>query len=215
MTITNGYASRAQLQLSLNIAGSTDADLLDEAIESGAREIDKFCGRRFYTDTNASARLYAITANGSTGIRSERLAVVHDFYTATGLVIKTDTGGDGSYATTWSTSDYELRPLNGIVDGESGWPYWEIHAIGGLRFPCHNWRGPSPLQTTAKWGWAAVPAPVYQAQLILGRANYKLKDAAFGSVGIADLGVITVTQVPAAAKKLQPYRTGAAAVMVA
>lgn len=212
MSITNGYATLAQLQRRLGMTGSQDAGLLEEAIESASREIDKHCGRRFYKDTNATARVYDI---GTPGIRDTCLAAVEDFWDAASLIVKTDTTGDGTYATTWSATDYQLRPLNGIVDGESGWPYYEIHAIGNQRFPCWGWQRPAPLQVTAKWGWAAVPAPVYQACLIIAQANYKLKDASFGSVGIADLGVVTVTQVPAAAKKLKPYRTTAAAVMIA
>ena len=214
MSITNGYATLAQLQRRLGMTGSTDSDLLEEAIQSASREIDKFCGRRFYADTSATARVYPVR-QATVGIRNHCLAVVDDFYTTTGLVIKTDTGADGTYATTWASTDYELLPLNGVVDGESGWPYWQIRAVNAQWFPYWADYTPAPLQVTAKWGWAAVPDPVYQACLIIAQANYKLKDAAFGSVGIADLGVVTVTQVPAAAKKLAPYRAAAAAVMVA
>lgn len=209
MTIVNGYATLSKLQRRVNTATSADADLLEEAIQSASREIDKHCHRRFYTDANASARVYSLDRIGYTGIRSDCLAVVDDFYSTTGLVIKTDTAGDGTYATTWASTDYELRPLNGVVDGESGWPYWEIHAIGAQRFPCWTSRGPAPLQVTAKWGWAAVPDPVYQACLIIAKETYKLKDVAFTAAGIGDLGTLSVTQVPVAQKKLFPYVRGA------
>src|SRR5512139_2516071 len=137
---------------------------MEEAIQSASREIDKYCGRRFYADTNASARVYPVGAR-PVGIRDECRAVVDDLWDTASLVVKTDTGANGGYATTWASSDFELSPLNGIVDGESGWPYYEIRAIGANRFPCYGYNRPAPLQVTAKWGWTAVPDPVYQACL--------------------------------------------------
>lgn len=199
MTITNGYATLAQVKsrLSVPTATTTDDTLIEEAIESASREIDNHCYRRFYTDASATARVYYPTKSA--------LVAIDDFYTATGLVIKTDTAGDGTYATTWASTDYELHPLNGIVDGESGWPYWEIKAIGSHRFPiCSD--GPAPLQVTAKWGWSAVPKPVYEACRIMAAANFYGKDVKFGSTGIADLGIIQVRDNPTAAAKLRKYR---------
>lgn len=197
MAITNGYATLTQIKNRLKITGSTEDTFLEDAVNSASREIDKHCGRRFYKDADASARVYR--TNKSV------LAVVEEFYTTTGLVIETDTAGDGTYATAWSASDYELLPLNGIVDGESGWPFRKIKAISGRRFITASIDRPAQLRVTARWGWNAVPDPVYQACLIMAQANYKLKDSTFGTVGVGDVGMVTVTQVPAAVKKLKPY----------
>lgn len=200
MTITNGYATLAQIKNRLDMTDTvpTRDEMLEEAIESASREIDKYCHRRFYLDADASTRVYYTT-------KSER-AEVDDFYTTTGLIIKTDTAGNGTYATNWSASDYELQPLNGVVDGESGWPFWKLKAVGGQSFITDTYRRPAQLQVTAKWGWAAIPDPVYQACLIMGVANFKLKDAAFGTIGIGEVGMVTVRQVPAAEAKLKKYR---------
>lgn len=199
MSILNGYATLAQLQRRLGINSAIDDELLEEAIQSASREIDNYCGRRFYQDANASARVYRIS--------DPCLAEVDDFATTAGLVIKTDTGGNGTYATTWASTDYELLPLNGIADGQP-WPYNRIRTIGTQRFPCYTWNRPAQLQVTAKWGWSAVPDPVYQACLIMAQANFKLKDVAFGAAGVGDLGIVTVRQVPAAMTKLAPYQLG-------
>lgn len=198
MSITNGYATLAQLKARLSITGTADDTLLEEAIQSASREIDKHCGRRFYKDTNATARVYRIN--------DPCLAEVDDFWDTASLVVKTDTGGNGTYATTWTSAQYELLPLNGIVEGEAGWPYFEIRAISGQRFPYWAYQGPAQLQVTAKWGWNAIPDPVYQACLIIAQANYKLKEVAFGAAGVGDLGIVTVRQVPAAMTKLAAYR---------
>jgi hypothetical protein len=197
VTITNGYATLAQLKARMAGITTTDDTLLEEAIQSASREIDKYCGRRFYLDSVVSARVYRTT--------DYCLAEVDDFATSSGLIIKTDTNADGTYATTWASTDYELLPLNGIVDSESGWPYRQIRAIKTQRFLTWTYGRPAQLQVTAKWGWAAVPDPVYQACLIMAQANYKLKDQAFGTIGL-EAGIVTVRQVPAAMVKLNPYR---------
>lgn len=199
MTITNGYATLPQLKARLsNVTTTADDTLMEEAIQSASREIDKFCHRRFYKDSVATARVYRTS--------DPCLAEVDDFWDTASLVVKTDTGANGTYATTWASTDYELLPLNGVVDGESGWPYWQLRAIGVNLFPWYSYgRRPAQLQVTAKWGWTAVPDPVYQACLIMAEANYYLKDSKFGSAVVGDLGIVTVTQVPAAKAKLMPY----------
>lgn len=197
MTITNGYATLVQIKTRLGITGNADDSLLEEAVESASREIDKHCGRRFYADTVATARTYYTDG--------PCLVKVDDFHTTDGLIVKTDSGDDGTYATTLTlTTDYILEPLNGVVDGESGWPYSRIKAMTYGSLP--TWTQRPGIQVTAKWGWAAVPSPVYQACLIMATANYKLKDSAFGSVGIGEIGIVTVKQTPAAMAKLAPYR---------
>lgn len=190
------YASLERLRSRLGIASSGDDDELMEALDSASREIDTFCGRRFYTDTAATARRYYPT--------DACMAYVEDFWSTTGLVVATD-DGSGAYATTLTLdTDFVLEPLNGVVDGVSGWPYWKIRLLNSRRFWSSSSNLP-PLRVTAKWGWAAIPRPVTQACLIMAQANYKLKDVAFGAAGIGDLGIVTVRQVPAAMTKLAPY----------
>lgn len=194
---TTTYATRAELKARMSITQTTWDTAIDDALESVSREIDGYCGKRkFWLDDTVSARIYYPDQAGFTE--------VDDIATTTGLVIKTDTAGDGTYVTTWASTDYELQPLNGIVDGEAGWPYWQIKAVGNYRFPMCATR--APLQVTAKWGWAAVPAPVKQACLILAEATFKAKDAAFGVAGFDGIGVVRVRDNPMAAAKLRKYR---------
>lgn len=190
------YASLERLKSRLNITSTGDDDELTEALDSASREIDLFCGRRFYADTTATARRYRPTSTGR--------VQVDDFWDTTGLIVATD-DGSGTYATTLTLdTDFVLEPLDGVVDGSSGWPYWKICTVntGALRVGSAL---PS-LRVTAKWGWARIPRPVTQACLIMAQANYKLKDVAFGAAGVGDLGIVTVRQVPAAMTKLAPYQ---------
>lgn len=174
------------------------------------RGIEKYCHRQFNKTDTATARVYG-HASAGLGVLSPRVAIVDDFHTTTGLVIATDTGDDGSFATTWASTDYQLEPLNGIVDGETGWPYWLIRAVGSQTFPTSTRR--APLQVTAKWGWAAVPTPAKEAWLVVGAETASLPEAKFGVAGNAEWGVARVRANPMAMAMLNPYRRDAVLVV--
>lgn len=174
-----------------------DDDELTDALASASQEIDDHCGRRFSADDVATARRIA---------RDRILrgtAWIDDFHTTTGLIVATDDGDDGTYSTTWAASDYELEPLDGIVDGVPGWPYYRIVPVASRCWPRCTRR--APLRVTAKWGWAAVPAPVHQACLIMAAETHKLRTAPFGVAGFGQYGHIRVRNNPMAEKKLAPY----------
>lgn len=84
------YASLEQLKDRLNnLVDTSDDDMLQDALESASREIDKFCGRRFYADATATARTFYPT--------DFCRVKVDDFYDTASLVVKTDTGDSGTY----------------------------------------------------------------------------------------------------------------------
>lgn len=213
MALGDPYATLDELRSHLGItdvADSADDTKLTDALAAASRGIDKVCGRTFNDAVSTSARVYRA--------RDWFLTSVDDFSTTTGLVVATDEDDDGTYETTWSTSDYGTEPLNGVVDGESGWPFWQITAVGSRYFPSVNgpwwsrqryrWR-PFPLrasvQVTARWGWAAVPAPVHQACLLVAAEVFKLKDAPFGVAGFDQYGPVRVRANPVAMGMLAPY----------
>lgn len=181
---------------------SADDEQFDLAIESACREIDGYCGRGFHqvvtSAESASARVYR-PANAL-------CARVDDFWSTTGLVVATDEGDDGTFETTWSASDYELEPLNGVRQGISGWPYWVVRAVGSYSFPPYNDR--ASVQITAKWGWETVPVPVKRATLVLAAGLLKTRDAPLGIAGMGDFGAvrIPINQYRMVQSALAPYR---------
>lgn len=175
-------------------ATTWDLDI-DNALAVASRGIEKVCGRQFNLATSATARIYYPC--------SQWLAEVDDFYTTVGLVIATDAGDAGTYPTTWASTDYQLEPLNGVVDGESGWPSWKIRAVAGRVFPTATRR--APLQVTAKWGWTAIPAGVKEACLAVAEDTFKLKEAPFGVAASAEWGVLRVRANPVAMGFIAPY----------
>lgn len=196
MALGDSYATTAELKSRLDITDSTDDTRLTEALSSASRGIEKFCGRQFNKATSASARVYYPRAACWTD--------VDDFHTTTGLVVATDDGDDGTYETTWSTSDYQLEPLNGTVDGETGWPYSTIRGVGSRNFPTTSHR--APVQVTAQWGWNAVPSAVKEATLVLAEDVFKLADTPFGAGGFGEFGRIRARENPHVVMLVGAYR---------
>ena len=197
MAIGDPYATLDQLKTRMDIGDNIDDTRLGEALDSASSEIERWCQRQFNDAGAASARTY--TADGYSLLR------VDDFHTTVGLVVATDTGEDGSYATTWASTDYQLEPLNGVVDGRPGWPYNRIRAVGSYTFPL-LWPRRTSVQVTARWGWAAVPAQVTEACLLIAAESFKLGDAPFGVAGFSEFGPVRVRMNSRAQSLLTPYR---------
>jgi hypothetical protein len=197
MAMGDPYATKAELKKYLDIPADVveDDSQLDDALNSASREIDAHTGRQFNKDTVATPRLFEPD--------SCRSVAVDDFWTTAGLVIKTRSGD--SFGEAWGASDYELLPLNGVMDGQPGWPYSRIHAVGSYFSVGKYARHRSQVEVTAQWGWAAVPAPVKQATLMLAAQNFKISEAPFGVAGFDQYGVVRVRDIPLLERKLCRY----------
>jgi hypothetical protein len=156
-----------------------DENIID-AIASASSEIEKHCNRQFNKSDVATARVYE---------PDDRYEVtVDDFWTTDGLIVEIDSVGDGSFSTVVPASDYEVYPRNGVVDGQIGWPYYEIRLVDGY-FPV-GLRRKGVVRVTAKWGWPTVPEAVRQACVIIAAETFQLKDAPFGTAGMDQFGNI-------------------------
>jgi hypothetical protein len=198
VALGDSYATLAELKSRLRITDTGDDTQLTAALATASRGIEHCTGRQFNDAGSATARVYPPDMGC--------WARVDDFHTVVGLVVKTDEDDDGTYETTWDAADYQLEPLNGIVDGQTGWPYNEILAIESRHFrPGRR----ATLQVTARWGWSAVPAPVKEATLILAEDIFKLRDTPFGVGGYAEYGRIRARQNPEVWNRIAPYRRDA------
>lgn len=203
MALGDAYVSTQRLRayilgtLAAESTAVSDQDLA--AIADGvSREINRHCGRQFNKTDTASPRLI--------GAKDILLGVawVPDFWTTTGLEVAT-LGGDGTYSIVWGNGDYQLEPLDGVMDGEPGWPYNRIVPLSRA-FP-RTLR--PPLRVTAKWGWTKVPEPVEQAALMLAAETVKLRDAPLGVAGFGEFGVVRVRGNPIAMAKLDKFQLDA------
>lgn len=198
MALGDTYATLNELKSYLALTTTVELDeQMADALNSSSREIERYCNRQFNKTATATARVFPPTTCST--------AWVDDFHTITDLVIKSDDTGDGVFETTWDSSDYELYPYNGVLEGQAGWPYYKISAVGNAWFPMNRFGRMATLQVTAQWGWSDIPAPVKQACLILSAMNFQLKDAPLGVAGMGEFGVIRVQNSRMAMDKLSKF----------
>lgn len=196
MALGDPYATLPELKKRSDIPQNDelDDDELTAALASASREIERWCRRQFNDAGTTSTRTYRALGRS--------LVLVDDFHTTAGLVVSADSAASGVYDEVWTTADYQLEPLNGVVDGVPGWPYSRIKGLTyGLA--C----GVRPVvRVTARWGWAAVPPDVKEACLIMAAESFKLSDAPFGVAGYGEFGPVRVRINSIAEQKLAPYR---------
>ena len=202
MTITNGYATRNQIKAALRIgtADTLDDDLIDNCAGAASRLIDGYCNRQFWSVGSATTRVYMAD--------NEFYCHIDDI-AGTAITLKTSGATDGVFDVTWSTTDYQLEPLNGRLDGLQ-WSYDKIRAVGDYLFPTvnGNYGEQALVQLTAVFGWPSVPEPVTQATIIQASRIFKRYDSPLGVAGFSDLGAIRVSRFldPDMAQLVEPYR---------
>lgn len=182
----NGYCSVAELREHFgDDRTQLSNDLLDRAINAASRGIDRHCGRRFWQDATVQTRTYKPD--------DAYVAWVDDISTTTGLIVKTDTTGDYSWATTWTiNTDYHLEPRNAAQGDTVAYSYTRLTAIYNELFPLHTYR--DTLQVTAKFGWSDIPDDINYACLLKSASLFKRRDAVFGVAGFNQFGPVRINR---------------------
>lgn len=200
MSITNGYATLAQLKAALRIpsADTQDDSLLNTSIESASRQIDGACERVFFT--TSATRVYRPVDSFTCDI--------DDLVSLTTL--RTSSRGDGTFDITWAATDRQLEPLNGLSGG-SYRPFDTIRAIGEYLFPLWDPKSvnnyEATVQVTGVFGYASVPTDIRQATIFLAARQFKRYDSPLGVAGFSDLGVIRVGKIdPDIESLIMPYK---------
>lgn len=191
------YCSPAMLKGRKGIDDNLDDAEILSACRAVARWIDKRYCQRFF---------YRRTATMVFEAKDWYCLKVPDLVSVTTL--KTDAAGDGTFETTWTASDYQLRPVNAPAELEPE-PYTEVKAIGSLIFPVAygavNARS-ERVEIVGVWGWPAVPEPVIEAAKLLAGDYLKLGAGSFGVVGYNDYGPMRARMSAPALEMLDPYR---------
>lgn len=194
MAITNGYCTLNDVKASLRIpvSDTLDDDLLELAVESASRDIDQACERVFYSAS--ATRLY--TPRDSYNCETDDIISVTS--------IKTSSAADGVFDVTWTSSDYQLMPLNGIAGGMT-MPYDLIYAVGDYTFPISGKE--ATTQVIGTFGFSTVPTAIKQATVLLAARIFKRNDSPGGVMGFGDLGIIRVGKMdPDIDRLIQPYK---------
>lgn len=200
MAISNGYTTVATFQSYTGMSTITADETvnIEKAIESASRSIDRMTNRRFWADANATARQYRATD-------FYRL-FVDDISSTSGLIVKTDTGGDGSFETTLTlNTDYILDPVNAP---QLERPFTIITMVGTTLFPSPVNLRPG-VQVTAKFGWynGTPPDDIEEACLILSTDLVKRASSVGGVLGLSELGAIRMSPLGRDVQAMvRPYR---------
>jgi hypothetical protein len=172
-------------------AASRDMLLLDK-IASASRSIDDHCGRRFYLDAAASARILD-PAGRTVRTRDGYRLLVDDIGSATGVTVEV-----GSATAGWTavTSTVELEATDAAARG------WAFTSLSRAT----DWLGAPRVKITARWGWPAVPQTIREAALIQTLRLYKRKDSPEGVLGSSEWGAVRVSRLdPDMAKLVERY----------
>jgi hypothetical protein len=175
MTITNGYATLAQVKSRLDITDNDNDAELESVITGVSRAIDANRGRRIYAATET--RYYTPQFTD--------WLIVHDLLSLTTL--KTDSTGNGTFDVTWTSSDYFLEPINAALDGE---PYDQITITtnGDYTFDPVIKRS---VEIAGSFGYAATTPPeITEACILVAMRVWKRRDILFGTSGNAELGTV-------------------------
>lgn len=197
MPLGASYATLAQLKTRLGISDTNDDAALTNALAVASQDIEGWCGRQFNDAGSASTRIYY----------PDDLVTIYteDFSAITQLAF--DFSNSGVYSSIIASSNYQLEPLNGIVDGSTGWPFYRIHIIQtwtpiwwtSIGYPRAS------VQVNAQWGWTTVPPGVVEACLMLAEETFKMKDAPFGVAGFSQYGPVRVRDNPKVEALLARY----------
>jgi hypothetical protein len=193
MAIVNGYCSLADLKASARITDNVDDAPLELAVESASRLIDSYTQRYFY-NAGTATRLFVP--------QDSYVTELDDLITLTTL----QTSDGDNFGTTWQAKDYQLEPLNGVVDGLTGHPATRVRAVDDFLFTYLD--GEATVRVAGVWGWSAVPTAVKQATIIQAARIFKRNDSPLGIAGFGELGAVRVgTQLDPDVKQLiEPYR---------
>ena len=186
MAIVNGYATLAEFQNYTGMPTLTSAETssIENAIEAASRSIDRIANRRFFADTNPTARFYR-------PIDIYRL-LVDDISTPSGLEVALDANGLGNYTDILTLdTDYILDPINAPQKAR---PFTQITLVGATTWPFPTNYRPA-IKITARFGWYlnTPPDDIKEACLILSADYMKRASSVGGVVGLSELGAIRMS----------------------
>ena len=191
------YATADDLAAFLRINDDTEHPYLEGLLSSATEAVTAFCGQPF---TAAASTATARTFEA----KYCDVLPVYPISSTTDLVVKTDTSENGTFETTWASTDYQLEPLNQISGSITDHPYTRIRAIGGYVFPVSK---RALVEVTARWGWTTVPASVRDATLMHAARLHERRNAPAGIVaGDGFIGRTALGLDPDVKMLLEPYR---------
>ena len=189
----------SQAKAWLSIADNEDDALIAALTSAVSRQVRAHCGRSFNSEASqvASARYYTPLDYCT--------VIIDDAYEITSVA--TDNGDDGTYSTTWSTSDWYAYPANQQGPAGDYTPYTFIKAVESREFP---YAARPSVKVIAKWGWAdaadseSLDDVELACRMLLGEF-YKAKDGGYETF-TTDNGFTAIRRNTVVRDLLQPYK---------
>jgi hypothetical protein len=194
--IEHGYLEPEQWKTALEMTNQRYADQeIEWSIESASRIVDHLTGRRFWADADATeVRYYTAEVDDEVWI--------DDLLELTS--VETAPGSDGVFSQTWTRdTDFRLAPYDAPA---KGYPWRRIELTSGCRYRLPS--RPHAVKITGQWGWAAPPANVVEATLLIAtQLVRRVRDAPFGIIGFGiDGQVARINRTdPDLVRLLEPY----------
>jgi len=198
------YATQSQFRSFVRDTSTLDTPLIEQALLSASREVERICGRHFYQTTQT--QYFSPRPNDPYWVDLDDMELA----TKTGLSVHVQ----------WSNSianpypevrtvdvDFVLQPVNQSMNGIDGWPYTQMQSLAKI-WP-QRWSDfyMDTVKVTGTFGWDEIPDPVVQATLMLAAAIYKSGEAPFGVAGFDNFGAVRVRgENPMVTALLHPYR---------
>lgn len=176
------YCTVAEVKAALGITDADEDALLGFAATSASRQIDGWCGRSFWQDNTVTTREVYATSPTCVDLLDQD-GIAREISTTTGLIVKIDETGTGTFGTTLTiTTDFLLLPRNATADGRG---YSELLLAANYSFPRAS-NGRAGVQITAQFGWPSVPTEVKGAAILLAKDIWKNKDMTGGALSFGD-----------------------------
>src|SRR5436189_6013735 len=117
--MSDTYCDVGQVASQLGIPDSDEDVLLAAAVDAASRQVDSYCGRRFWQDSAVVAREFFPTSSTCVDLLGQPDgSPATEISTATGLIVKTDSGDNGGFATTLTIgTHFLLHPRDAAADG--------------------------------------------------------------------------------------------------
>jgi hypothetical protein len=185
----------------LGITDCTDDSQAQLAIQGASQAVNNFCGRHFFR----------ITEPRTFQPQNVWLLDTDDIVPGSACQVNLDTNGDGIYELALTQNvDYVLRYGRNMFNqnflGEAR-PYRQLQIIQTGNWLPFTWPFArlDRVQIITTWGWPSVPSPVTTGAFILAEDLFRLRDAPFGIMGMADLGIVKIKNNPMLTRMLERY----------
>jgi hypothetical protein len=168
---------------------TADDEFIEAAGDSAEAFLDQACQRQFIVASSATPRLYAPMGG--------QVLNIHDCTTVTVA------SNNGSVA---SASAYQLEPVNGLTWAGETRPYDSIRLLNAI-WEEGPYKGQATASITATWGWAAIPARITQAALIIAKEIIVNRDEVkLGLIGFSDVGGVVARTNPIVRDTINHYK---------